>query len=531
MDKIDRIKANIIAKALIHNWKKIPFINDINKDYLLYKISDDRTLFDIIIDYKKYYDFPLSLLNIDWSDNSYIPYVSKLWLFLTEDDLFIKCNILFKGLHGEKIKEKPLLYLLLKKLDFNDDKLVSIINKAPNHYLEVIDVLVDIGRPEHISLFSDDIIDKITANKDNVFDRYKDNNTAFIYLARLLKDKNEVADICEKYNHKDLENSINTNTKHVSINVDSPTKRKEDVDINLLSDVNQNLMISFYDSFVNNKNKNKLKIICSYIYDSLVANNKYAQQVVEDMIRIKRINKDFWIVFDDQLSSKFVLDNPCGINFNSKDLVPDTVFHEFTHAIHYYNNELLPQPDISNKIELLKSNPSEIRERLEKFLKENDAKADEVMDIAREKIDKAVEDSIEKYKDSNNLDDSLINHSIDEEIYFQKMRKVLLSEYNNKYYSYYYPEYEVLSDIFDAIFNGIPHSYFDVSGHGVEYFKYNQVCTCEIIADFMSVRCLPDSEKYLNFIKDYLGDELFNIIEQGCYNVLGYDNLSIERGK
>ena len=530
MDKIDRIKANIIAKALIHNWKKIPYIDKINKDYLLYSYKNNKPLLELILDYKMFNDFPLSQLNIDWQDKELLEYLFRYWNYLEKDDLFIKCKVTFKGLRGESSSEKPLLYFLLKYYSLSNNNYKTLINKYPEKYMEVIDVLIDINSPEYILLFDKRIVELIKNNLDEVFGKYKNMNNVFILLARLMNDKDLISQLCEKYNHKGLENSIMTDTSQVKVDVDNPMKRKEPIDVKLLSEMDQRLLLDFYNTFANNSNREKIKEVCAYIYDSLKVNNEYARLIIQDFLRIKQIDKDFSITFDDSHGSCFFSNTPRSVNFNSKDLVHATIFHEFAHAVHYYNNELALQYDISNKLQYIQSNPGEYKDRYSKFSEELEKIIEGAENIAYEKIENAVNESIQRHMNDQSLKKHLVENSVNEEMYFQKMKKILLNEYRRKYYIYNYPHFGSLCDIFDAIFRGIPHSYFDISGHGVDYFSYDHKCVVEIIADFMSLKCLPDSEMYMEFLKEHLGEELFDIIEKGSYEALGYDTLSKEKG-
>ena len=210
-----------------------------------------------------------------------------------------------------------------------------------------------------------------------------------------------------------------------------------------------------------------------------------------------------------------------------------TVFHEFAHAIHDFNSKLNIQWDIANELERLRSNPSIIKDRYDRFMVEYQKIIENVNSKSAGKIDEVINGQIESYtkKQSNLLDtlnvsdehkQQILALSNYEELFFAKSREIMLNEYRCKYLRLNHPEIAAISDIFDSIYLGVPYSFSGVFGHGIDYYisAYSNAIS-EIVANFMSIKCLPDSEERLEVMRFLLGDDLYNAIEKGSYEVLG----------
>ena len=304
-----------------------------------------------------------------------------------------------------------------------------------------------------------------------------------------------------------------------------------------ISDESRILLEKFYNAFLTENNKEYLKIVCDAFQESLVAKNEMALWMLEKLIEIKAKHPEFTIIFEQNKGSYFSQDNRL-VSFNIGDFGPSAVFHEFAHAIQYFNgNYSAIQYDISNAIEELRSNPDRIKKSFEVFKKDIAAQKQIADTIAIKKIDEIIGRSIETYSTDQSsiferldIDDTYLKQinelSISEQLFFDHKRVVMIEQYINLYFEIYFPELASLSDIFDSIFLGNVFSCLRLPGHGIDYFSTHKLCICEIIADFVSIKCLPNPERRLEYMKKILGEELYSIIESGSCDALGFDNYS-----
>ena len=519
MKLFDKIRVDILRKQLLNNKKKLSFINDITIDDLLYRDDYGTTLFENIIDYKASNNFSLSLLNIDFYDDRIIPFLVKSLSNLSEEDFFIKC------------KDKFLIEIIYDKSSLSSDQLIYIIKSVKNHYMEILDFIAKINEPELIQYFQKDLIDKIKENKDAILDKYKDKYYIFESIVSMFNDRQMIIDACKKYNREFLLNNIFYNPGEVVID-DNIIDSKQESPKSKISDNSKKLLDNFCSLFSNADSK-YFYLVYNAFFESLSNNNLMAQQMIEKLIEIKCKNPEFEITFNPNNVNRINQSPNLSVNFNPNYCTSVVIFHEFAHIIHYCNNKMAIQYDISNKIEELRANPSEIKEKYDLFKEHYLSIIMKLKDELIKIIDDKMDTSIKKYSDSQvdfldelNIEEKDIQkiRSISnyERLFFAKKRNILFNEYIEKLKIITCPELVELSDIFDAIFLGEGNSFCSLFGHGTDYFSSQKNCISEIIADFTSIQCLPDCEQHLELVRDYLGEELFAVIESGCEDALGY---------
>ena len=527
---IDRIKIEILKIDIALGKSNLRFIDDVNIEYLLHRFFDDTTLLERFIEYKEDNDFQLTTLKVDWSNQELLSILCKhsnLVNYLSEDELFMKCG------------DEYLFDVILRNMSISSEAMLSMFRRVNNHSLELVDILVRNHLPGFISYFEKNLIDDIKRNKDAIFDKYKDKYYVFETILSLFDDRQEIIDICKKYNRESLLNNIFNNTREAridEINVDKEKKSETDLQI---SDESRILLEKFYNVFLNvflnENNKEYLKIVCDAFRESLAAKNEMALWMLKKLIEIKEKHPEFTIIFEQNKGSYFSQDNHL-VSFNIGDFGPSAIFHEFAHAIHYFNGAAI-QYDISNAIEELRSDPDRIKKSFEIFKKDYAAQKQIADAIAIKKVDEIIGRSIETYSTDQSsiferldIEDKYLKQinklSISEQLFFDHKRVVMIEQYINLYFENNFPELSSLSDIFDSIFLGNVFSCLRLPGHGIDYFSTHKLCICEIIADFISIKCLPNPEKRLEYLKGILGEELYSVIEQGSYDALGFDDYS-----
>ena len=526
---IDISKLMVIQLELSWNKKHIKFLKDINEDYLLYEFYPGITLLDHILDYKqRSNDLPLSSLNVNWENEDLVYALCHSVFLLSQEDLFMTYN------------NKYLLKIIIESKNLRKETLQKLIKKITTHPIELIDILVETNKPELILHFNDKIIKLIKQNQDLIFDKYKDKYFVFEALLRLYSDKQEITSICKKYNREFLLNNIFSEAHKEKITpVRIKKENKQNIN-NVLSDKHQNLLTEFMNLYME-KNGVAFKMIYDTFYESLIVGNVAALKMLERLIEIKKEHPEFSIILDGNDDNYFdssthkVMINPIGF-------APTIMYHELTHAIHFFNNNLSIQYNISNMLETLRANPKEVLDSYEKFKDEYSELFTKISELASKKIDKQIEESIKMYgdKQSEEIKDldikeeykkQIMGSSNYEHAYYQKKRSIMTNEYLRNYARINYPELLELSDIFDAIFFGIGYDYSDLFGHGGRYFSSQENCICEIIADFNAIKCLPDANQRMEYIKKYLGEELYNTIEQGSNDALGFESISKSKSK
>ncbi len=120
----DAVFINLLKNDLVKGRKHLRFIKMFTTPHFLYPF-EDGTLIEYILDYKKNHILPLSMLNIDWSDERILTYIYSYPESLTEDDLFFKyrdyyfIDVMFQVIGNERMDP----YFFTK-----------ITNKITNHY-------------------------------------------------------------------------------------------------------------------------------------------------------------------------------------------------------------------------------------------------------------------------------------------------------------------------------------------------------------------------------------------------------------
>lgn len=528
MKLLDTLKLRILRNKL-KKGKKIKNIDSLDTEQLLYSHYDDRTIFEYILGYKKNFGkIPLSILNADWEDKRLLNIIYSYSSSVSEDDLFLK------------YKDKYLIRIIIEQLNLKPSRIKNIVNYINKHYLEMIDVLVEINDPAYIIYFNKTAVQLIRKNKDIILDKYKDKYYVFETILRLFEDKQEVIDICKKYNREFLLNNIFSETNKGKVVPVKPTLDNKYENNNEISEESEMLLKEFFNLYAE-KNGARFKLVYDAFYNSLKDGNETSKQMIERLIEIKKEHPEFKIVLDPK-HSDFFNSKPPTVQVNPLKFAPAVLFHELTHAIHFFNNNMAIQYDLSNALEILRANPEQIIEKYERF-KEVYLKIEaSISEIAKEKIGASIQEGIGQYSnrqivslDGLNIEDeykqqiaSLSNY---EQKFFEYKKHIMTKEFIDHYLRLNYPEIMEISDIFDSIFSGIVHSYNPLFGHGTKYFSRQDKCTSEIIADFTAIKCMPNAEKLLENMQLFFGEDLYEIIEKSSKDALGFTELSKSIGR
>ena len=327
-----------------------------------------------------------------------------------------------------------------------------------------------------------------------------------------------------------------------------PNKEIELEVINLLNEVR----ILFETDGKSNKELIEL-LIKSYHF--LISTNYNFINELKTLIEIKKNNPDFYIIkelerngFNKQAKSIFIGD----MNIN-------TLNHEIGHALHYIkcgNNYDIPDnfDEIINKII---NNPNFIKKVQEysktykEILNESRNKAtiivenfmtNEYIKSNEEKIQKNLlfekEELIKKYLILGYKREDLENILVDKftkDKFLQQKKEIEIEEIKTLILKNEYAGFLSIGDIIDAIVSGKFLSGLlkdkegniitAVSGHGIRCYngstndkENKEKRFTEMIANFSEIIKSKNSNKMLKLLKDIVGDELINILEQFYIN-------------
>lgn len=526
MDLVDWINVRRLKYQLLNKKLNIKLLKSIDSDTLLYNVDEDYSLLDMLFEYKRKYGLQLSLINADWNNEKIQNILLKNIDCITEEDLLLKSNnnYIFDIIYNNDIGE--LAYLL---------------GNLKTHSIEFIDLLVKHNNPEEILSFGEELMADVKNNLDAILEKYKDKYIVFEKVLERLSnfnDKQEIIDICKKYNREFLLNNIFSHSTVSAFVMDSQQiEEKKDA----LPDDLKILLETFSVLYTNDKNKHDIHVVYDSFYQSLLAGNEMAIYILEKAIEIKKYYPFFEITFDGNTDSLFnhAGETPRKININHNEELPVVVFHEFAHAIHCLNDNSNTQYGISNTIEIIRSNPHEFMERYKKFKESYNIERGKIEEGVKKEVERIIEERLNKQSENRaklldrlNLEDEykkqLEGLSNYEQLFYDYRKQMMLKEKINKYFLKYSPSVAQLSDIFDSITMGRVRDIDKLHGHGINYNHSTHRSVKEIIACFTAIRCLPDYQKNMHYMKEYLGEELFNVIKAGCDEALGFEEQNRE---
>lgn len=358
-------------------------------------------------------------------------------------------------------------------------------------------------------------------------------------IATILKSKGITqSKITLKTNENVFENYIKNQIEQEKIQLGiGPLKEEGEILLNKLEQL-----------FLNDKKSDK-KIIESLISGyrrALLVNYELNLQELKKLIEIKEKNYQKFCYYKidedayfDQKSGSVYIDIPTII----------TVFHETGHALHYYLNNFNQPENIEEIKEKSKQNievsywtqkiyyyikkrkanlKKEIRKKYKKSF--NTFYTKEKIEKIKKTLEKSKQEKINEYKNLGIPEEQLeiiLQEVFSVENYInshwqiiQKQQCQLMLEKSNE-------KCTLISDILDAIYNGLLYSTEKIPGHGFEYYKDGTNSFEEIIANYSVLVKIGQEES----LKEIIGQEPFDEINNYYYqNILGL-NIRRQNGK
>lgn len=238
----------------------------------------------------------------------------------------------------------------------------------------------------------------------------------------------------------------------------------------------------------------------------------------------------------------------------------DTMLHETGHACYYYRTNS-KYPDNFEEVLYKTRNNKNIINKVAFFSNEYLKILDEVKTrvelkyvelysdyYTKEKINEIekflekekikVNEDLNKFNISSSIINSVLEQYFTKENYIYNEKEKFIKQLKNAIIDEEYSCISSISDIIDGIFEGDLYSknLFDennklikgISGHGISYYSCNiELIFSEMIAEFSVISKSNDSYQMLKLLKDIIGDDLFDLLEEFYYN----DIIGIEKNK
>lgn len=282
---------------------------------------------------------------------------------------------------------------------------------------------------------------------------------------------------------------------------------------------------------------------------------------IKNLISVKEQNLDkfFYKRADD--GSYFSSAN--GSVFCDSEVV-ETILHETGHAMHYYLAENRVPDDYQDIIRKIRENQKTL-EKVEKYAdkyaklyqeikllveqKYKDFFASYYDENKKEEIRQLLSKSkLEKKEEFRELKipeeqlDVLLNDMFTEEEYIAHQKRIFIKENVDAIIRSDFGALMAIGDILDAIYEGNLHSYNlknqqgekikKTAGHGLRYYYSTNHGFDEMIANFSSISKSKDSKEMLEFLKEIVGDELYNMLSSFYYeNIVNLNKEQLESGR
>lgn len=306
-------------------------------------------------------------------------------------------------------------------------------------------------------------------------------------------------------------------------------------------------------------NKEIIDMLITCYRNALFVNYSITIEEIKRLIEIKKNFSDFHY---QKHSYKCFFNDTNNVVYLTIPSTAELLFHETGHALHLYSVPpmLLVPFDYAEIVKRVRQNPKTLI-AVENFVKEYKKITDNIEEKFRQKVDKIyddflndkeyrkrikktlsnlIDDKKEKYKDLQIPEKQLnmiISEMYTEEEYINCQKRIFINENTESNMRTYYGGLLAICDIIDAIYEGKLSNGLLVntqgkkidstSGHGIQYYHRNvEITFSEIIANFAAIVKLPDAEENLQILKNIVGEEMYNMINNFyCQDIL---KLNIE---
>lgn len=234
----------------------------------------------------------------------------------------------------------------------------------------------------------------------------------------------------------------------------------------------------------------------------------------------------------------------------------NTILHETGHAQHHFLTSFETPKQYKEIIEKIRNNPNTIK-FVENFANNYSDEFNNIKQIAEQKWNNyfntnfpqeklteiesslvAIKETKKKEYEHLNISKEELYNLIDEnftmETYLDHIKRTFINQYTDSILRSEHGSLIAISDILDAIYEGEFHNGLlknkngklikSAAGHGIAYYYEIKNGFNEMIANFATIVKAHDAPEMLNLLKNIVGDELYNLLNDFYYNNFILDN-------
>ena len=277
-------------------------------------------------------------------------------------------------------------------------------------------------------------------------------------------------------------------------------------------------------------------------YKRLIANNyPYATKELEILIDIKE-HKSIFSITQTEKTSYFSAGD--GICLNMDQLLPKTIYHEVTHALHWHLIFYEKFPNFDDIVLRIQHNPI-VKEKSNEFFRnvekienliikrfeclyeewEKTYYTEEKIREIEEFLQNEKNEEIEYYV-SIGYDEEFLRELFDKNLNIEEYMESVKSIYYREMIDYImeseYSNIVAICDIIDAVYKGSlswdigfsENHDFIFWGHGKAYYNNSDYAFPEILADYSVLLKCNNSSENIDLLRSILGDEFVNLLDE-----------------
>lgn len=513
----------VIDKLLDEN-VNIKFASSKLKSEIIAKKLLEKNRIDLLI----YGELDL-LFEIAKEDKSYLDYI-----LVAVKNKQIKCN-LNELLRYQSNHNKARLYILVSKYDMNE-------------YLSGLSV-DDLLKKEDDKTLLEELLEldqDLTINKI-ISPDVKSN----MKIAIILKSKNIE------------QNTINIPLENSQFDKEYIKGVENKHGIGPILSEGESLLNQLYQLFINDGKSDPelISALISGYRQSLLVNYELNLQELRNLVTIKEQNPSKFIYIKEREGAFF---SPLKGSINCEKNHISTILHETGHALHHYlKNSEIPK-EYTEIIKRTRKDP-EITKKVETFANKYEIVINKIKLLAEKKyqqffesyfdskkmleidefLNKKQEEKKEEFKTlglSDECLDTILGNMFTTEEYFEQQKRIIINEYVEDIIRGEFEIFCVIGDILDAIYEGELFSgelknesgkkIKRTAGHGISYYSNQQHGFDEMIANFSYILKTPNLKENLDIIRQLIGEEAFNMINDFYINNIIYSNADkLKQGK
>lgn len=304
------------------------------------------------------------------------------------------------------------------------------------------------------------------------------------------------------------------------------------------------LLKQIEDLFLNDGNSSPELIfaLISGYRDALINNYEVTIHELINLVEVKKQNIDKFFYIKEEETGYF---NIWSGSIYCEDATISTLMHETGHALHYYlSNNKIPEkynevverirqnPQTINKVEDYSKKFNELRDKIKKSIEQKCEEYftyyfDEQEEDIIEFLNSSKEKQKEEFKDLGISEESLdliLDGVFTKEEYIEHQKRRYIKEKVEAIFRSEFSAYIAIGDIIDAVYDGDFHSGLlknekgekieSAFGHGLAYYFASLHGFDEMIANFCMIQKSKDFNQILDLLKDTLGNELYDMLNE-----------------